>query len=104
MRCNNTTTRVREETQKCCFTSQEVMGASSLVPEGQEHALALTPQSEDVSRAKRRVWPQRKADTKAGSSFLQGPLFFISCGIQITEPAAPYLPPVTTPSELSGAV
>ena len=43
MRCNNTTTRGREEAQKFGFASQEVMGASSLVPKRQGHALALTP-------------------------------------------------------------
>ena len=46
----NRTIRGREEAQKCCFISQEVMGASSLVPKPQEHALTLTPQGDDVSR------------------------------------------------------
>lgn len=50
MHGNSRTTRGREEAQKCCFASQEVMGASSLVPKHQDHALALTPQGEGVSR------------------------------------------------------
>lgn len=49
LHCNNRTTRGREEPLKCYFASQEVIRASSLVPKHQKHALALTPQGEDVS-------------------------------------------------------